>query len=536
MQQTTINMPSGHPVRAMTGLARQIALPGEFAPERFPSFPALERTAVMAFNQPASLVLPTNLETKMMLVRQAGFPLWADQPTTGQAWQYTYSATGAASTLDVQLEVGYLTDTPRFGTAVGSALPGRPAVTSGVVQNVFTYPVLGIDHNAGANTWFYKPAGYDLTFSVGLSTAAALAANCNLRVVVEYWLKPGELLLKEYPISMLVGQNTGVVNVGATGDNEWWRPRNLQVQFGTAQATGWTWLVSATVCSGTFSSYTASGVDGGTITYTTPSVVRGLIPLVIAAEFANSRIPWQATRTTAAAVLGTNVTQVLNKAGTILAGRVNPDTINPFNVLSTYVAGLHPAEKAWLPLETGVYSYCPPSTDMTAFWDYTSQTLIEYPVYRLDNESLVNVMFFKPGATDETLAITASWHLEFRTTSALFQIALSGMTLESFHQAQLALAAAGFFFHNPDHKAILSRVTDAVKKVAPHAISVLSAANPVMGSIAKSAYKAARPARKVKVPQAPMRMPTTTASASGQNGPKGQKKPKPKGGKRQGKR
>ncbi len=526
LQQTTINIPAGHPVRAMAGLAKQIALPGEFAPERFPSFPALERTAVMSFNQPASLTLPAGVQTKMMLARQAGFPLWADQAVSGQVMQYFYYSTGANATYDAQLEIETLLETPRFGSAVLIATPGRPTVTTGVIQDSFKYPVMGVDAGLGPMQWVYVPAGYTLCLSAGRSDAAAFAATCNVRFSVDRWSAPGEMKTLDYNATALVGQNT-CVNYFQVLENSWLRPRTLGVQFGSMQATTFSWYVGLSVIGGTVTGYTPSGVDGGNLTVT-PTAITALLPLVISSEFTNSKIPWQATRTTAAAVLGTNVTQVLNKAGTILAGRVNPENEDPFAVTSTYVAALHPAEKAWLPLETGVYSYCPPSTDMANFWDYTSGTILDYPVYRLDNSSLVNVMFLTAGSAAESLAVTASWHLEFRTSSALFQIALSGMTLESFHQAQLALAAAGFFFHNPDHKSVLSKVIGAVKKVAP----IVAPALPAPAQLAVRALTALggpNPGpRKVNVPQAPMKMPTTTASASGQNGPK-KAAPKPSG-------
>ncbi len=136
-------------------------------------------------------------------------------------------------------------------------------------------------------------------------------------------------------------------------------------------------------------------------------------------------------------------------------GRLAPQTVNVWRASLTNVSGLHPSEKAYLPLETGAYTYVPPSTDMAMFWDYTipigvypSPTGTRFPIIRLDNTSLVNAGFFSDPDGGTNLAITADWHFEFRTTSALFSIGLSGTTLESFHQAQLSLVEAGFFFAN----------------------------------------------------------------------------------------
>jgi hypothetical protein len=278
------------------------------------------------------------------------------------------------------------------------------------------------------------------------------------------------------------------------------------------------------VVSGSSAVYTPSTTTGGTLALSGAGT-RGVIPLVAPSEFANSALPWFATRTTASAVLGTNVTQVLSKAGTVLGGRVSPNVVSPWQVTKSYITALHPAEKAWLPLETGLYTYCPPSTDMADFWDYTLNTAAgaaATPVYRLDNDAMVNVIYVTPGSTTEQLAVTASWHIEFRTSSALFQVALSGMTLESFHQAQLALAAAGFFFDNPDHKAIISKIIGAVNKVAPYAMAALQVVNPKMAAVAKLGYNAAATlanhasgARSIPVKNGPMRLPTTSGSRSG---------------------
>jgi hypothetical protein len=285
--------------------------------------------------------------------------------------------------------------------------------------------------------------------------------------------------------------------------------------------------------------YTPS-TSAGTAAVSSAGTVRALFPILVSSEFANSQLPWFATRTTAAAMLGTNVTQILNKAGTVLGGRVSPNVISPWSVTSSYIQGLHPAEKAWLPLETGVYTFAPPSTDMAHFWDYTLNTAAgaaASPVYRLDNDSLVNVLFVTPGSAEESLAVTASWHIEFRTSSALFNVALSGMSLEVFHQSQLSLATAGFFFDNPDHKAILAKIIGAANRIAPYAFGALSAVHPNAATVARAGYNALSGylnARAVPVKNGPMKMVPTSGQRSGivVSRPKASGKSKTKKGKK----
>jgi hypothetical protein len=222
--------------------------------------------------------------------------------------------------------------------------------------------------------------------------------------------------------------------------------------------------------------------------------------------------------------LGTNVTQVLNKGGTILGGRVSPAVIDPWRVQQSYVNALHPAEKAFLPLETGVYTYCPPSTDLIFFSDHTLNTgqgASACPIYVLSNDALYNKLYLTTAGVEESLACTVTWHLEFRTSSALFQIGLSGLTLESLHQAQLVLAETGYFFENPKHDAVLSKVISAAKKYVPMAVG---AYNPAVGAVMKGMIKAkAKPRATIKPKTGPSKPRTTTAAASGML-PKGQKK------------
>lgn len=541
----------------MSGLARQIALPGEFAPERFPSFPALERTAVMAFSAPSTVTLPaptlTYPATKVMLSRQAAYPGWAD---TALAPQLHYTAgwvggdplnNATAGSAPIFPKVMYVAS-----GGVGSVL-GSPAVINDagqppVVGTASGSPVLGTDRTTGSSPYIYVPMGSRLIWSVvNINASGAPTVDAVNTIIIninfERWTAPGEVT--GYSESVFIANNTTGTIVGAltgiSATNVWVRPTFFScTKNGVVDISGFQF--NAHVIMGNVS-YTTSAVTAGTINVTQAAWVTPvptLFPIVFPTEFYNSTLPWGATRTTAVSFLGTNVTQVLNKAGTILAGRVNPQINDPFNVTSATIQGLHPAEKAWLPLETGLYTYCPPSTDMSGFWDYTlsvapqnSASPARTPLYRLDNDSLVNVAYLTAGSVAETLAVTVSWHIEFRTTSALFPIALSGMTLETLHQAQLALAAAGFFFHNPDHKAVLERVIKGVYQIAPIAMKALGAFNPAAAAAVATGHDVLKQMlgwgnRKVPVPQAPMKMPPTSAGGSGIVRNKNKKKKKVK--------
>lgn len=523
MQQININLPSTHPLRAMQGLAKAIAIPAEHAPQRFPSFPALERTAVMAFTQPLSVDLVTGRDTKFMVTRQAGFPVWADfTHSLGESFTYDFGTCGtevaAATEHTLTVSPALINWSINNRVSGSSGSYALCAVSGGPSQARLPYPPTALDAGTGNHAWVYIPNGFNWYTVVNYN--AATANTPIYRIIYDVWLSPGETATFEVATAATAGTNFGVMTGASGSTGVWIRPRIVYVGFSaaTTNATGVT--VSVVAVAGT-AVYAPSAISAGQVNITIASTT-AMVPLTVSSEFANSTLPWYATRTTASAMLGTNVTQILNKAGTVLAGRISPNVQNPFNVDKNYITALHPAEKAWLPLETGVYTYCPPSTDMSNFWDYTIVTgggAKSAPIYRLDNDSMVNIVFITPGSVTEQLAVTASWHIEFRTSSALFQVALSGMTLETFHQCQLSLAAAGFFFDNPDHKAIISRIIAATQKIAPYAMAALGVANPKLAGLVKAGYNAGAAiynhARSVPVKSGPMRLPTTSAKNSG---------------------
>lgn len=533
MQQVTINLPSGHPVRAMQGLAKSIALPAEHAPQRFPSFPALERTAVMAFTQPTSLELPASTAVKLGVTRQASYPVWGDRLSQGTVVGAGYRS-HALTTITDETATFMLDGTPyhwNVGNQTGllAGTGSRPNIAGGLPNYPTGYATFGMDAGTGPRPWLYVPNNWSYT-AVCINNTGNFGVATTINITVEEWNSPGETSLETELVSVAAAGNGGAAAPLQTNTvGKWIRPVALQLTFAAPVTLGGnSFSVYFVAASGAPNYAPAPGV--GTINVV-GAPVTAFVPLLTSSEFSNSQLPWYATRTTAAGLLGTNVTQVLNKAGTVLAGRVSPNVVSMWTVTSNYISGLHPAEKAWLPLETGVYTFCPPSTDMANFWDYTLNTAsgsAACPVYRLDNDSLVNVMYVTAGAAEEALALTVSWHIEFRTSSALFQVALSGMSLEVFHQAQLSLAAAGFFFDNPDHKAILSKIISAVNRVAPAAFGALSAVHPNAAMALKAGYNAAASlanmARNIPVKNGPMRMVPTTGQRSGIVGRKPQAK------------
>lgn len=507
--QNTLPLTPGNPLRNITGLARQIALPGEHAPLRFPSFPALERTAVMGFNQPATLPLPANVSTKMVVTRQSTYPVWADF-TTNYCYAVDYNCYPVtANTIYQDHELPFKDTISSWAVDTRLATVNQPGL--GGLTKQSTWPIFGKDV-AGVE-YVYVPAGSNVQIVVNGNSKCSPAQAFTLSY--ELWSSPGENGVTGTIPGTVLNDFTGAMVSTPFVVNGWMRPTMLSLGASTTGAGNpVSWCATIIVSTYDTVTYTASGSTAGLVNFSGLSPDRCFFPLVQPVEFSNSALPWYASRTTAAAMLGTNVTQVLNKSGTVLAGRVSPAIQSMFSVSSTYVNGLHPAEKAFLPLETGVYTYCPPSTDLVFFGDYTLNTsggAPSAPLFRLDNDSLYNVIFLTPGGADESLAITSTWHLEFRTSSALFQIGLSAMTLESLHQAQLVLAESGYFFENPKHDGLLNKVISSAKKFAPEVVSI---ANPTAGRLLKTVLRGG--SKRTVVPKpGPSKPPATTAQASG---------------------
>jgi hypothetical protein len=487
--------------QTLTGVAKQIALPHEFAPQRFPSFPALERTALMAFNAPLTMNLGAAVQSKVMLARQAAFPLWGDPTTLDSGlWSYVAVYQGTATLDGASIPMGALIDWSVGANSGSSTMP----VVAGSVKPPALYPTIGIDTATGALPWVWVD---DTACLFAVKRATALATALDVEVTFEVWDSPGQThLVAATKINIAANKVNQAGTVPAI--NAWVRPAAISALSYNVEEV---FSVAVAVSNGTVGSHAVSATGYGTFTYS-GAARRGFIPLTASSEFAVSPLPWFSTRLTAVGSLFTNITQVLNKAGSVLCGRVNPAVMNPFTVASGYVTSLHPAEKQFLPLETGAYTYCPPSTDMASFYDYTANSVSgsvpDTPVYRLDNASLVNVLFFNSPVA-ESLAVNLDWHIEFRTSSTLFQIGLSTLTLEQLHQAQLALVSAGFFYPNSTHKAALVRAMKGigtyVRKVMPMAAYLPG----LPGRVAQAANLIMSPAPQRKT------LPKTTARGSG---------------------
>lgn len=462
------------PLTSLSGLAKAIALPHEFAPQRFPSFPALERTAVMGFSVPTTWNSNVGTTAKFMLTRQAVYPFWADlYPSASTGW--AYSATWPI--LPTQQESVFVVDDSISDAFVGTRAPTLTQTGANTATALTTHPILGYDQGTGPRPFIFVPFNASV-HAYGLTNGLNVNASGSSSLAVEVWNSPGEIRMVNligvkqtntafYGEALFTANYLSFGTPAQASGGFWIRPK-IYTTSSTQPMLGVAIIVNSApviVTSWSATAQPASNVSGAGV------IAPIHLPVLTAPEFSTSPLPWYATRTTAASALLTNVTQVLNKAGTFLGGRISPNVVSPFEVSRSYLANLHPAEKQQLCAEEGFYTFCPPSTDLSNFWDYTAATgnlpnsVTAPPLYRLDNDALVNVIYFDDSVA-ATFSITVDWHIEFRTSSALWQLAVSTMPLEGLHQAQLLLHGVGYFFSNKWHLT-LARILSKLKNVHP---------------------------------------------------------------------
>lgn len=496
--QNTLIFEKSNPLQQLVGLARNMALPHEYAPTRFPSFPALERTAVIGFNVPTTIAIASGSPTRALLSRQAAYPLWVDHGAMSAIpWAYQVAYTGNVA-LRLPMYAPVDMDTVQITQyAVGPRVRADPvfAGLDGVVPPPGGYPILAMDAATGEQPWVYVPAGATLLASLWLKSGVLPATDPQVKFEYQVWEAPG---VARQGVTLSLGYVSGdccLYTTAVLSTTSWIRPRRVTAtaSFTEVAATyGLTLAVISNIATLTPATatlaplYTAAAYPGNGATTTGDNTP--LTPIGPPPEFTTSVLPYSSTRTTAAAVLFTNVTKALNKEGTVMCGRLNPMTKNVFGFNVGDLTGLHPAEKQQLGLETGLYTFCPPSTDLTGFWDYSLDPGAICPVYRLDNNSLVNCVSFSDPDGGTTLAVNLDWHLEFRTTSALWQIALSTIPIEVLHQAQLSLVAGGFFFPNETHTEVLKKILPSIKRAATQLLPMVAELHPAL----KTAYKVSK--------------------------------------------
>lgn len=470
-------------------LAKTIALPEDYPPHRMPTFPALERTAVMSFMDTSVLPVAGGTSTPLALFRSPTYPLWAPGSMPGSMYSMAGRAIGiTAGTENVPVfnELGTIT--------AGTGMTSRPHL----------YPL--VRH------------GNDLFYCLGMRTATTGTDQMVFGVQFDNMIggfASNNGLIGEFEMIDANGERystNGVFSSPVLGGGDpattvftSWQPPSGVFAIRLLNLTA-TAGPSGLNCGPWWAGITPSHVAYG-LTKPSSVVVPRLFPLTEPPELAVTNLPYQSVRATATSVLLSNVTAVMKKEGTATAARLQIGALGALDPTAWGSFGrIHPKDRYFAALEHGVYSYTLPDAQSEIFQDAVigqgqlsqqGQTWPNRGVFTIDGSAFVNCIILTDldagTANSDTsqFAVRLIRHIEFRTSSRLFQTSFSKVSLDSYHLAQMALADIGCFTENPIHPALIgSMVMKAARLAWPHVKPVVhnlavTAGNKAAGAVAK---------------------------------------------------
>jgi hypothetical protein len=457
----------------MDQIARAIGVPREHKPTRLPTFPILERTSTLALTDTLTFSLTGGNAGYAFLVRDPVVPLWVRRSPHSGAYAFNAGLlTGGAFTMTggtkMTLPIEQAYDHICYNSVAAQIVP------SGM-------PVLPILHYQGGKFIPNVTGYYGIQFSFSGPPGATsvnlsytyITSNMDIETYVYDWV-PAAVLVTGNVANVLCPIVTGAIGYFVTD-----------------------------LCCTTTAGVTLNSIFAGQTTdtvvgvnnLTSPAAIgAGLVPLAMVpacgpVEAETVKTPWKSTRCNAAAALFSNVTAVMQKEGTVNAGRISIENCSMFDVSSwqAAISKVNPKDRYFGALENGLYSFTLPEAGSELYRDVLpfQATATNWLVVNFD---LDKVLYFQPiifsdldATSGTTLAITLDRHIEFRCSSVLFPLGYSTLPLETYHGAQMALANQGVFYENPTHLAMLgSLISAAVRKmapiVAPYAIGAAKAA------------------------------------------------------------
>jgi hypothetical protein len=417
-------------------LAATFALPHENKGQRLPTIPAV-MTAVVDLMCDATRSVETS--KRFALCRDTCYPLWSDR---------TVQACGGLSAGSIELPptLGGSITVPPFNTKF-STTRSVDAITLSATEFEDTCVIVGLDNQQV----LYIPTGayYQFVFELGGAPTPNSALEIELRsYIAGDWAYTRALTTISGNSHIFIGlagaivATSGALVQGAI-------PQGF-TELVAVRVVGTAPAVSVWPC--TMYHGWSSAV---TVVPAAPAASSGLfVPAFRPAEFRNSTLPYRKTRLNASAVLMTNVTPVLEKEGTVLAGRLQTSTVDMFNFSAASIDACHPSQRYFGALENGLYSFTAPSANVEQLVDHVGTVnSVEVPTFDYKVDSLYNAMILTDldAAASTTIALSLYVHLEFACTSSLFAIAVSSLTIETLHQAEVKLLRAGYFHENSTH-------------------------------------------------------------------------------------
>ncbi len=455
-------------------MAQAIAVPHEHKPTRLPSFPNLERTAVVPGLVTTSFSVAGGVSSDILLVRSPTYPLWSVMPSTlpGDTIACRYYKSGLPN-------YGEFSADGDTGSFPNNFLATASYAQTGTSTQTVYYPV-GMTDDGRA---FVKTCsiGYNqFVFSV----TNAPSTNFVFSLLVENFDgSESSYFNQEYTQALASGSEV-TMTLSVNSLKPWWRPVSLTLKSHTgANLPG---LITNIWC----------GVCGeGNLNNPTAGSLSGFFPLSTPPEFTTQPVPYSGTRANAAAVLITNTTAVMEKEGIIRAARIPRTrqssywwngivTTSDVTNYNEAINSANPADRYFGPAEKGVYTFTLPDAASERFRDYVSNVSSAPARFMLEGFDYVHLITIADKAGNgSSFAVTLDTHLEFRSSSMFYPLGFSTTSLESYHVAQMALAKQGVFYENPVHLgAIATLVRSAVTRFAPIAMPYLKGAARAAGT------------------------------------------------------
>lgn len=467
-------------------LVQTIAVPRFHKPQRIPSFPALERTSVLGFTDTFTLnteAVPGQ-ETRLAIIRDPVFPLWRWVDYGDEASIYRVMEVNMIA----QPSIG-LTFTPVWQ------------------DTLLTYPIASWPAPA-APLYVYEGKEYLPSLNTHVAIQYRFAANPGPSAVS----CTGTYLSNFFDIETF--EFDGVPTIGTSG-GKWYASLvgilptdgvGFKIDVINYTAT------NGVLCEAVYVGSTTSP-NGDVYPCTAPTFykqVRAMLPATTATEYASAPIVWQSTRANSVAVLLSNVSAVMQKEGTVNAARAPSESgINMFSSdsWSTQFTRVHPKERYFGPLEKGLYSFTLPDSVSELYHEYDNIGYL-IPVFKhyLDGNRYAHCVLMKDPDHVAAMAVTVDRHIEFKSNSVLFPYGFATTPLESYHQAQMALANIGVFYENPTHLATIAALAkQAAMKYGPRLLQaalpyavkgankILSAVNNKLGTMVQAGLTQPKP-------------------------------------------
>lgn len=444
-------------------LAMSFVLPHEHKPMRLPVVPAA-LTATFKSMTDDVFVVGTS-PRRAFLCRDPAYPLFIDVAINNcGAW---FEAVGSISTWTIRGSANTQLAKPVMDGYYGKSNSGTIGVKNVSDSNVCDLsPITIIDGNVAC----YVPPGAKFMAEIQGTVAAA---GTGIEIEFGYYSLDGP----RYCTLLLVADGTYFTFEGSPG-------ASVAITGNVTDGVvpwGFVWIVQMRTTATAPNADTAPKLRFGWNTGGRMMLPIGganvLYPFSPPPEFKHSRIPYTRTRLNASSALFTNVTAALAKEGTVLAARLKGTIVDPWNFTVADLNSVHPDMRYYGPLEKGLYTFTTPSANVEEFRDHVyninnngAQT-DQKAMFNVKNIGTYNAMYFTDLGSDPAttqLATSCYVHSEFETTSSLFELGVSTLTLESLHAAEVALLRLGYFHENPTHWAMLAQgVANALRYVAP---------------------------------------------------------------------